>query len=213
MIERANCNLGEGESLSAYIDGRLDGEETRAVAAHLLGCDACRRELDLLVATKGALRVIATPSVPPNPEFWSNAYRAARLSRPAEKTSTGWLGRHLTLSPANRLVASMTAFVAVVLVFMLPTALHQPGSVPPQSVVSRADADENTLNVSDLVRSHTQYAATQPLTDDSRLSMVLSEESARREAADTDREATADGSLADDGFGPGTAPDAFVSSN
>ena len=147
-VRATNC-IGTGDDrFSAYIDGRLDGEATRVLAAHLRACDACRHEHELLVATKAALRALQTPSMPPNPEFWANAYRDARLSVPEEKPRVGWLGG-LALTPARRLVASMAAFAAVVLALAAPQALREAGVGQSANTlgVTAAAAEETNLNV------------------------------------------------------------------
>ncbi len=55
---------GVRERLSAYLDGELSEDERREVAAHLEGCEECRRELAVLTrldAVLGRLEAEAPP--------------------------------------------------------------------------------------------------------------------------------------------------------
>lgn len=51
-----------GSRLSRYLDNDLSAEAATDVAAHLTGCDTCRREHDDLVAVRTALRALPTPN-------------------------------------------------------------------------------------------------------------------------------------------------------
>jgi anti-sigma factor (TIGR02949 family) len=53
---------GVRERLSAYLDGELTAEERREVAAHLEGCEECRRELALLQRLDAALGSLDAPA-------------------------------------------------------------------------------------------------------------------------------------------------------
>ena len=53
---------GVRERLSAYLDGELTAEERREVAAHLEGCEECRRELALLKRLDAALGSLDAPA-------------------------------------------------------------------------------------------------------------------------------------------------------
>jgi anti-sigma factor RsiW len=70
----------ESEQISEYLEGHLDGEKIREIAAHLKSCSTCAATLRDLQSLKSLLNNAETPSVPPNKEFWANAYRNARLS-------------------------------------------------------------------------------------------------------------------------------------
>jgi len=52
------------EQLSAYLDGELDEARRGPVAAHLKGCAACRRELELVTALDLALGDLSAPAPP-----------------------------------------------------------------------------------------------------------------------------------------------------
>lgn len=53
------------ERLSAWLDGELAPPEGELIAAHLLGCDGCRREVAQLRALDAALAELVVP-VPPH---------------------------------------------------------------------------------------------------------------------------------------------------
>lgn len=62
-----NCEECRSQ-LSAYADGALTMDETRAVHAHLIGCSRCAEELaDLMVVMHA---IAALPAVPPREDPW-----------------------------------------------------------------------------------------------------------------------------------------------
>jgi hypothetical protein len=115
--------------------------------------------------------------VPPNKEFWANAYRNARLSvreTPPSRSSLRWG------SLLNRQAASWTAAAALCLLISISVAdkKYHPTDLP-ASINSSSEA--NVVDVGPLIRSHTSYTAMQPLTDDPRISMILSDEAASKD--------------------------------
>jgi anti-sigma factor RsiW len=52
------------ELLSAFLDGELEEAPRRGVAAHLKGCAACRREMQLLASLDEALGRLSAPAAP-----------------------------------------------------------------------------------------------------------------------------------------------------
>jgi anti-sigma factor RsiW len=50
-----------GESVSAFVDGRLDGGAGRRAEAHLAGCPDCQREVAEYRALKNRLTALASP--------------------------------------------------------------------------------------------------------------------------------------------------------
>jgi hypothetical protein len=66
-------------AISRYADGELDAAAASAMAAHLLECDECTRELAMVRAIKGSLRRVADAEPP--------TLAAARLRRWAAKNS------------------------------------------------------------------------------------------------------------------------------
>ena len=57
---------GDGEMLSAFIDGELGAEESEAVRQHASFCDICRRQLDSLRAAKTLLSRAPRRAMPPD---------------------------------------------------------------------------------------------------------------------------------------------------
>lgn len=55
------------EDLSAWVDGELDGEASRSLAAHLPDCGACRRQIEQLQLLSGAVRTLPRPERTPSP--------------------------------------------------------------------------------------------------------------------------------------------------
>jgi len=89
--------------IHAYLDGELDAAGSRAVEAHLAGCDACRESLGSSRALGAAL---STPAPPPAPAFVV-AVRARALHRGLPLAPLWWRG----LPVAWR--AGLTALAAV----------------------------------------------------------------------------------------------------
>jgi anti-sigma factor RsiW len=79
------------EQLSAWLDGELETQTWRAMAAHLETCAVCRRELALLTALDDALDRLPAPAAPqvgervlahltrPRRRWWQNLALAASL--------------------------------------------------------------------------------------------------------------------------------------
>lgn len=161
-----------GEDLSAYIDGMLDGEMMRQVAAHLRDCVDCRRLYDGLSQTKSLLRTVSAPSSPPQAEFWAETFRRARLEspRPAArqpKVLLNWPALKYRWS-----IAAATAGVALAAGIIAFSPFAGGGNAVHSAQVAPSGP---TLDVSKLVGAHAEYAAQQPLADDSRLSTILSD--------------------------------------
>jgi hypothetical protein len=70
--------------LAEYVDGTLPPEARAEVDAHLLGCDRCRREVDLAGEARGTL--VALPEVPA-PQGLPLAVRRRTGRRPAPRTA------------------------------------------------------------------------------------------------------------------------------
>ena len=72
---------GEGELISAYLDGELSGEEAQAVREHISSCPSCREEHACLRATKSLLARAPRRAMPPE----LVAQIESRLARPLWK--------------------------------------------------------------------------------------------------------------------------------
>jgi anti-sigma factor RsiW len=70
------------ERISAYADGELDAEEVRGVEAHLAGCTECARELALIRALGGAMKVSLAERR--HGSVWNRVHRS--ITRPI-----GWM--------------------------------------------------------------------------------------------------------------------------
>jgi anti-sigma factor RsiW len=93
------------ESLSAWIDGELSIDASRAVEEHVGSCRACRAEAGRLEALRAALKPVIGP--PPVSENEWNQVALAALSRHSERV--GWV----------LLVPGLTAIVVGGLVALL----------------------------------------------------------------------------------------------
>ena len=153
--------------MSAYVDGMLEGDQLRRMAMHLEQCPSCRDEFDSLVQVRGMLRKMSTPSAPPSSEFWADAYRSARLAGEprAAHRPVAWRGALSRFAA----VAGFAAVVAVGIVSINITGSHL------LAVPASAPAAAAVVDVGELVQAHANFAASQPLTDRARVTMVTSE--------------------------------------
>ena len=106
-------NEHAGDLLSALLDGELGPAEQARVRAHLLECDACRREFDIVSHARRLVRDLS----PVEPSFGF----VQRLRRPA---------RRWTHAAVASLAAGAAASVAVV-------ALASPREAPVSPHVAR----------------------------------------------------------------------------
>jgi predicted anti-sigma-YlaC factor YlaD len=173
------------EQLSLLIDGRLDGEAIRALTGHLKSCDTCRAHLNNLNQLKSALRCLHTPSSPPKPDFWTDAFRNARIE--AQKHST-YNGPFDLRAVFTRQVVTAITVVTIVATVFVPLAtgryLQTASEVPKDSTAA------NTVDVNSLLQAHTSYTSVQPLADDYRVSMILSDEATAKELMPRDDQST-----------------------
>jgi hypothetical protein len=170
------------EHLSAFMDGRLDGDNIREIAIHLNDCPQCDAELNALKRLRSVLSMLDTPSVPPQPVFWANAYREARLNVRAEKSCSSKADWTKILS-----TKSVPAFAALLLfiAILIPFASSEYWS-PGHNYSASSSSTANDIDVAPMISAHTNYTALQPLTDDPRISMILSDEAAAKEELPAD---------------------------
>jgi predicted anti-sigma-YlaC factor YlaD len=166
---KSNNRHCAGENLSAYIDGMLDGETMREIAGHLRECVDCRRLYEGLSQTKTLLRTVSAPSTPPQADFWAETFRHARLQAPAPRRLPSWNWSALKYRWSIATAAAGVVLAAAIIAFS-PLAGGN-GSHPTVQIQPVGP----TLDISKVVGAHAEYAAQQPLADDSRLSTVLSD--------------------------------------
>jgi anti-sigma factor RsiW len=168
------CKTAQKEALSAYLDGMLDGEELRAMGAHLRVCADCTKALADMNAVKSLMAAAKAPSDPPMRDFWAGAYRAARV----ETARRSDLGKSRlpwgTIPGRLKLTVVASGLAALCLLSITLSRPHNPNVEPLRSTMTAA----STLDVPSLVRAHADYAAQQPLADDPRLTMLMSDAAA-----------------------------------
>ena len=98
--------------LSAYLDGELDPSVSRAVAAHLAGCDACQHELAALRQVKGLLERL--PEVEP-PQAVRQGLRARIVAEERPAATILDTVRAAFRRPAVAAVAAMVVLLLVAL--------------------------------------------------------------------------------------------------
>ena len=168
MQTEITCRACTDDRLSAYLDAMLDGDQMRIVAAHLDDCPNCQAVCENLSRTRSLLRSLSTPSTPPIPEFWANAYRTARTSVP-RRSLAGTLG-----GVARRFGLAVATAGTVVVLGVGIAMMH---SLPTPSIFMRAQIGP-LLDVAPLVNAHADYLAGQSFSDKAHLTMVRSEISA-----------------------------------
>ena len=177
-----------GEYLSAYVDHRLDVARMRDIGLHLGHCAECTQKVKRFESLRAHLRGLPVP--PPNPQFWSNAYRRLRVEQHT-RTARPWRG---VFAPAGRWAAGVAAAaVAVGLVFSPLT--HAPMTIPQKTaIVAPAPVSQDVSpDVAALVASHTDSVSRLPLADVDRQKMIAAD--ARQDAHLPDPADSADGSF------------------
>ena len=128
-----NCKEIEGYAIE-YLDGKLAGEDLKAVELHLHGCGACSERLHGFSDVSGLLD--SWPAIEPSPSF--NARLAQRLAS-AEANSLGWwerLSTAINWFPVGK--PALAGAVLGMILFGVFLARYYPGST--HTVVS-APAD------------------------------------------------------------------------
>ncbi len=154
----------DAETLSAYVDGRLDAADRGVASAHLGGCDDCRRELAELRATVLLLRGL--PQYAPRRSFQLGA----------EHAPAGGASRWARFLPALPALRAATVAVAVLLVVVTTGDLvtnrgGETDNVAPRSVaVDRAQPERRSDTTEAVTGTETTGAtsdAVDGLTEDS----------------------------------------------
>jgi anti-sigma factor RsiW len=128
-----NCQELEAK-LADYLGGELDAAGRQAVAAHLAGCDACRREVDELAGTVSQMQRLDTV----------DARRAAEATSGLRVVRE----RPLILRLAWTAVRA-AAFIGIGLLLgraMAPSAFDPPGDSSPIRVVEHTARDNVDMN-------------------------------------------------------------------
>ncbi len=175
------------KDFSSFIDGRMDGQSIRDIARHLENCDECREEVTRLLALRRTLNELTSPSLPPNPEFWSGAYRKARLEAlhaDAAAKNSGYLFM-------RRAAASLVAVACVLCAALAAPLISSNYREQPLTTFTYYNPTPSAVDIGPLLRAHTAYSAMQPLSDNSRMSMILSDEASENVNLPADYQANA----------------------
>lgn len=103
----------DGDALSAYLDQRLDPEETAAARAHLTTCPECGRELAELRATVALLREL--PQYLPRRTFQLGPEHARGTARGGAGVG-GWFERLVPAFPALRIATVAVAMLLIAVI-------------------------------------------------------------------------------------------------
>ncbi|HEY3329905.1 MAG TPA: zf-HC2 domain-containing protein [Capsulimonadaceae bacterium] len=164
--ENTNCSVCAGDRLSAFLDGKLDGDSMRQVDRHVASCSVCRMELEKLEQTKALLAGLrSTPSVPSD-AFWADTYRAARLQAPQSSRQPAWTGfvRRTGLIVGT---AGAAAIVALALFSNEPIT----NTTPTRSAVATVDQ----IDLTSLMSAHANYISGKKLADGSNNRIIRSD--------------------------------------
>ena len=183
-----NCEISQSESLSAYVDGMVDGQTMRRLAHHVDGCGDCREAVAQLTNTKRRLSQVRNAPPMPSASFWSDAYRTARLSAADPVASPSARSWSWNVKSGWRLGGVAAICATVVLLSFVPTGTMR-------GIVSQPADAAPTIDVVALVNSHANSTTDEPLADHQRLSMIVSDITAQQ----ADGNAIDDGSDAPDG--------------
>jgi len=127
---------GEGELISAYIDGELSDEETAALREHISSCPACREVHGSLLAAKSLLARAPRRAMPPE----LVASLEVALKRPL------WKRVLEALMPPTRVLVPAGAFAAAALIAAF-------------WVGARRAAPDSTIPLEPLLAAHSRYTA------------------------------------------------------
>ncbi len=158
------------EQLSAFLDEMLDIRQMREVAQHLGVCSRCQGAESSLSRVKTMLRESTSPAMPDS-DFWANTYRRMRTEGNARP---GWRSAFRTALASGlpgtqrRWAAGVAAAAAIGLALAGPLLNPTSGTHPRHPITVSADA----VDISSLVRDHTESAARQPLADADRQTMI-----------------------------------------
>jgi anti-sigma-K factor RskA len=97
------------EAFDLYALGSLEGEEKRAIEAHLAGCPACARKVEGARGRVARLALAVTPETPP-PEVWGRVLgrvRAKPERRPALPLHNPWRWATAALALASLVLGVM----------------------------------------------------------------------------------------------------------
>ena len=169
-----------GEQLSAYIDSMLDIPKMRGIGEHLHVCAVCRGLEADLRHTKGLIRGLPGPSLPPT-DFWASAYRQLRVDD-RERAGAKRPFWAVLSSPEQlahrRWAVGITAAAVAVGIFNAPlTSTVRPVKTPPLrvSVVSTLSPQDVSPDVSSLAELHTDSVSCLPLADPDRQKMIAAD--------------------------------------
>lgn len=157
-----------GEDISAYVDGMLDIRKMRIMAEHIGSCPKCGALHQSLRQIKFRLGELSAPPSPGS-EFWQNAYRDLRVQGSRKQPWTEKWRESIAWrrNQTRRRIAVGFAVLALVSgAVATPLMLNSPSPEP------SAAASSDVVDLSSLVRAHTQYAASQPLSDPDRQTMI-----------------------------------------
>lgn len=185
------------ETLSAYIDAMLDVAQMHQTARHLQACEACRASCASLRETRDLLRHLPAPLAPPR-DFWTNAYRQVRVGSLARsKRSWGEQVRHGLLGTQRRWAAGAAAATLLAGLLAAPL-LSSEHHAPTHSGRIVAAMAPDVVDLTALVRDHTQSAAAQPLADSDRQAMLSADADDGFASGDMGAEAAGNGSSSSD---------------
>jgi predicted anti-sigma-YlaC factor YlaD len=180
------------EDLSAFIDGMMDLPAMQSVGAHLDACAACRAIRDGFRENKGRLRALAvTP--PESAAFWERAFDHLETGAALPNAESRSAPSFQTRRPAFRSRWSYAAAAAVLI--MAAVAVRGPvaGLLKPRATQPTAisvPAEEDAVDLAQLVWAHTSAASQQPLADPERQAMLAVENDSLRSEADIVAEET-----------------------
>lgn len=166
-----SCAICDGDNLTGYLDGVLDGKTMRQVDAHLRTCVVCRQVFQGLEQTRALLCHSKEELSVPSQVFWSDAYRRARIEAPAlGHGEWGWRRsrRHwgvLAISAAFVTVLGLMLFVSA------PVGNH--------SQTSNVSQVFDQVDVTSLISAHADYVAGKRLVDGSNNRILRSDMAAQ----------------------------------
>lgn len=166
-----SCAICDGDNLTGYLDGVLDGKTMRQVDAHLRSCAVCRQGFQRLEATRALLCHSKEGLSAPSPVFWADAYRRARVEAPAQAERNGGWHRSRRHWSVLAIWASCAAVLGLMLFVSAPVGNH--------SKTSNVSQVFDQVDVSSLISAHADYVAGKKLVDGSNNRILRSDMAAQ----------------------------------
>lgn len=179
MRQNRVCKISVSESISAYMDSMLDGRSMRRISRHLKYCEDCRAALSELMQIRASMRESRKSTAPSTEEFWSNAFRSARLADEAQTGASANPPACDFILPRTRYTLRRTIGYAVAAALAI-AAIAAPFSMGGHSPVGQPAEAAESVDIDAIIGSHAHAILHEPFVNRPRAVMIESESAAQQ---------------------------------